>query len=511
MMYNLSLISIFMSLSGLVPFKTSAALQSAAAVQRKAFDFVVGVDGDFKAAMAAAASSAASGKRFYLFFPNGKYDIGKLTGDANQMTTFSTSNVSFIGENADSTVIFNQSINEGISVTSTLYFNKANNLYLQDLSILNKANYRNGSNLSITGRHVAIKEQGENIIYKNVKLLSTQDTYYTLGTRTYWEDGEIHGTVDFICGQGDVFFNKCLLYLERDKSCITAPATKTTWGYVFMNCTIDGTGSDHLLGRSWRNSPKCVYINTTMKKLPSASAWGDPMNVVPALFAEFNSKTSTGSSVDLSGRRKTFTKDGTTVTLNPVLSASQAAQYTIANVLKGNDNWQPDLYSQQISAPVIRLEGTTLKWNDNDSALCWVVFRNKKFFKNVTTNSCEIQPDASSQYFVRTANAMGGLGSASNLVVGEATSVIPNQHSLNDRHLFHWDQTRKTLSIQGLTEKNCLINIYSLNGKSVLLKRITSGPGTSKNEISLDGLRSGIYLFKSKFEGVVESGQINLH
>lgn len=392
-----------------------------------------------------------------------------------------------------------------------MYFNKANNLYLQDISILNKANYRNGSNLSNTGRHVAIKEQGENIIYKNVKLLSTQDTYYTLGTRTYWEDGEIHGTVDFICGQGDVFFNRCLLFLERDKSCIAAPATKTTWGYVFMNCIIDGTGSNHLLGRSWSNSPKCVYINTTMKKLPTASAWGDPMNVVPALFAEYNSQTSAGSSVDLAGRRKTYTVGGTTVTLNPVLSASQASQYTVANVLKGNDNWQPDLFARQVSAPVIRIEGTMLKWNDNDSALCWVVFRNKKFFKSVTTNSCEIQIDASSQYFVRTANAMGGLGPASNLVDGVATSVRPNQHSLNDSHLFHWDQTRKALSLQGFTEKNCSINIYSLDGKSVLLKRIPSGFGSSTIEISLEGLRRGIYLFETKIEGVVESGQINLH
>jgi pectin methylesterase-like acyl-CoA thioesterase len=176
-------------------------IDTTAAVKKKTFDFVVGVDGNFKAAMTAAAKSASSGNRYLLFFPNGQYDIGKLTGDANEVTTFPTSNVSFIGENADSTVIFNKAINEGISITSTLFFKNANNLYLQDISILNKANYRNGSNLSQTGRYVAVREQGDRLIYKNVILLSTQDTYYTQGTRTYWENGEIHGSVDFICGQ----------------------------------------------------------------------------------------------------------------------------------------------------------------------------------------------------------------------------------------------------------------------------------------------------------------------
>lgn len=97
-MNKLSLTSIFMVLCGLVPFKTSLTPQLAAAVPRKTFDFVVGVDGDFKAAMTAAVSAASSGNRFYLFFPNGEYNIGTLTGDANQMTTFSTSNVSFIGK-----------------------------------------------------------------------------------------------------------------------------------------------------------------------------------------------------------------------------------------------------------------------------------------------------------------------------------------------------------------------------------------------------------------------------
>ncbi len=472
-----------------------------AAVSRKTFDFVVGVDGDFKAAMTVAAKAASTDNRFYLFFPKGEYNIGKLTGDANGVTTFTTSNVSFIGENKDSTIIFNQSINEGISITSTLYFNQANNLYLQDITILNKANYRNGADLTKTGRHVAVKELGNKIIYKNVKLLSTQDTYYTCGTRTYWEDGEIHGTVDFICGQGDVFFNRCLLYLERDKSCIAAPATTSSWGYVFMNCTIDGVGSNHLLGRAWKNQPRCVYINTVMKKLPTSSAWGDPMNVVPSLFAEYNSKTASGSSVDLSARRSSYTKEATTVTFKPVLTPEQVAQYNVENVLSGSDNWKPDYLTQQMNAPVVSIEGKLLVWDDNDRALCWVVFKDDKYYKCLTINSCDISAEnTDAKYTVRAANEMGGLSPVSNTVGGVVTIANTGLKLSNKESVLNFSPEKKILFVNNISAGKKIVEVFSLNGKSVFLKKNIAGSGESNVNIPLGGVESGIYLVRIQSE-----------
>jgi pectin methylesterase-like acyl-CoA thioesterase len=484
-------------------------METTAAVTKKTFDFVVGVNGDFKAAMAAAAKSASSSNRYYIYFPNGDYNIGKLTGDANGVTTFPTSNVSFIGDNADSTIIFNQAINEGISITSTLYFKNASNLYLQDLSILNKANYRNGANLSQTGRYVAVREQGDRLIYKNVKLLSTQDTYYTQGTRTYWENGEIHGSVDFICGQGDIFFNECLLYLERDKSCITAPSTNSNWGYVFMNCTIDGTGSNHLLGRAWNNAPRCVYINTMMKKLPTAAAWGDPMNVVPKLFAEYNSKNGSGAQVDLSGRRTSYTKN-TTVTIKPVLTATEASQYTLSNVLKGSDNWQPDKATKQVAAPSLRLSGSTLKWDDNDSALCWIILKDKKYFKCVTVNSCEIVPDPKVAYTVRAANAMGGLGPVSNSVDGTSTDV-ENIQKLSDHSISSFfDLTQKTLRFRITAINNLKVTIFSLNGTHVISRKFVNISENANLEIPMNGFNCGMYLLKTECDGIIQSGYVHV-
>src|SRR4051812_44277791 len=405
-----------------------AAAESGHALAKKKFDFIIGADGDFKAAMAAAAKGVSASNRFILFFPDGEYDIGGLTGDANQMTTFPTSNVSFIGQSGDKTVVYNKSKNEGISITATLYFNHADNLYFQDLSIMNRANYGDVASYDVTGRHVAVQEQGSKFIYKNVRLLSTQDTYYTKGTRTYWENGQVHGTTDFICGDGDVFFNGVLLY-EMKKSAMTAPSTTSAWGYVFKGCTIDGDMSDFNLGRSW-NTAKAVFLNTTMKKLPAAAGWGDPMNSNPQIFAEYKSLTASGGLVDLSQRRKSYTM-GSTVTLNPVLSDAEAAKYSVAAVLAGSDNWQPQTLAKQIAAPTVALTGTQASWQDDANALGWVVFKNGKFLANVTTPAYDVSALATGDLItVRAANSMGGLGAASAAVkVGTPTALAGRSDS----------------------------------------------------------------------------------
>jgi pectin methylesterase-like acyl-CoA thioesterase len=409
-------------------------------VIKKAFDFVVGKDGDFKAAIAAATAASSTGERFRIFFPDGEYDLGTNTGDANQKTVVSLPNISYIGQSADGVVLFNKPTQEGIGITATINFtSNASNIYMQDITLLNKMDYRTGT---LSGRAIALQDQGNKNIYKNVNLLSNQDTYYSGNGKHYFEGGSIHGTVDFICGGGDIFFNEVLLYLEeRAGNCITAPATSTEWGYVFNNCTIDGftiNNGAYRLGRSWQNAPKAVYLNTTMKVLPTAEAWGDPMNVVPALFAEYNSISVSGSLVDLSNRRTTYTKDDTNVTLNPVLTSAEAAQYTVENVLGGTDAWQPKLHTDQALVPTIAGNEKNITWENNDYVLCWAIFKDNIFQTFVTTNSYEIPADVESGIFtVRAANEMGGLSAYSNTYQYGQTGVndiFDNAEIINQKY-----------------------------------------------------------------------------
>lgn len=467
--------------------------QAGFALTKKRFDFVVGRDGDFKAAMAAASSAASSGKRFHIFFPDGEYDIGSLTGDSNQKTTFTSPNVSLVGQSADKTVLFNKSVNERIDITATLYFNNADNLYMQDMTIFNKAVYGNTAAYNTTGRHVAIQEQSDKVIYKNVKLKSTQDTYYTKGSRTYWEGGEIHGTTDFICGSGDVFFHKVLIW-EMKSSAIVAPSsTDNTWGYVFKDCTIDGTVTGYTLGRSW-NDAKAVFLNTTMNKQPSAAGWGDPMNSVPKVFAEYKSMTANGAAVDLSKRRTLYTKDATTVTLNPVLTDAQASKYTVANVLGGTDNWQPQNATRQVAAPVVRLDGFVLRWNDDPDALCWAVFKNGKYLTNVATNAFDFSPMSSisprDTLAVRAANEMGGLGALSNAVVVGTSSTLPGSARGGLSH--RYDPASGTLHLaSGVGAMR--VRLHAPDGSLVLSRDIQVESADRDVEISLRGLKPGTY------------------
>lgn len=388
-------------------------------VTKKKFDFVVGVDGDFKAATAAAAAAKPTeNNRFVIFFPDGEYDITKLTGDSHGRSAFPTSYVSLIGQTRDKTTISNTTDTEGISVTATLYFPNNNGMYMQDLTVRNKSSFASAE----AARQVTIQQIGDKYIFKNVRLLSGQDTYYTnKGGRTYWEGGEIQGTVDFICGDGDVFFEGTNLVMTRNGGYITAAKTSTSWGYVFNNAKINVSNGSYngtfYLGRSWGHA-KTVFLNTTMYALPRAEGWGPDMNSGPDVFGEYNSKNGNGGAVDVS-RRKTYFDGGkdasTAKSLKTVWNASDASKYTVANVLGGTDKWEPNKLTVQVAAPKILQEGAEITWADDENARTWAVFVNGKYKTNVITNSVSTEDIAvGSKVTVRAANSMGGLGASSN-------------------------------------------------------------------------------------------------
>ena len=188
-----------------------------------------------------AANAAADAARSYIFLPNGTYDLGDKC-----LTQISGNNISIIGESMDNTIIVNKPAieNEGIGTTATL-LNLSNNLYLQDLTLKDALDYyKTGS----AGRAVCLQDRGTQTICKNVKMLSYQDTYYSNEPngkgQFYFEDSEIHGTVDYVCGGGDVYFNRVLFVNESRKEgekngedVIAAPNSKSEWGYIFKDCT----------------------------------------------------------------------------------------------------------------------------------------------------------------------------------------------------------------------------------------------------------------------------------
>ena len=143
------------------------------------------------------ADSAA--ERLFILIPDGFYDLGETT-----LTRISGHNIALIGESMQGTVIQNRPDVKIESISKTAIFqNRGKNNYYQDMTLKNALDYYKAEP---DGRAVTLQDKGTRTICNRVRMLSHQDTYYSDNERclSYMQDTEIHGTIDFICGAGDV-------------------------------------------------------------------------------------------------------------------------------------------------------------------------------------------------------------------------------------------------------------------------------------------------------------------
>lgn len=423
------------------------------AVTKALYDFIIPTDGDFKAALAAAAKRTDTSKRFRIFIKQGDYKIpadekSKVTGSdgksyANPTTYMNTPNVSIIGEGMDNTSLTNtipnsgQSANvlEGIGKGDVLCLQKgATGTYFQDLKMYSSM----GDN---KGRDIVLNDQSNKTICKNVNLWAYQDTYVSNNQngKFYFEDGILRGRTDYLCGKGDVYYNNVELWICEKGGYLAVPSQPKKYGYIFKDCTIkDATeakdlNGNYTLGRPWgKGTPIALYIDTKMEAIPSAAGWNEMSGGYPKRFAEYNSTTSTGSTVDLKDRKKVYdaydSKDGDNyvnrrneTTESPILTAEEAAFYTVENIMGQDDDWDPTAATEQASAPTnVKLNGTTLAWDNNDYALLWAICKNGKVVDFTITPSYKVD-DATATWGVRAANEMGGLSEAT--TIGQGTGI----------------------------------------------------------------------------------------
>ncbi len=358
-----------------------------------------------------AANAAADAPRSYIFLPNGTYDLGDKC-----LTLISGNNISIIGESMDNTIIVNKPEVEGIGVTATL-FNTSTGLYMQDLTLKNAYPFDKS-----TGRAVCLQDKGTQTICKNVKMLSYQDTYYSNNNKGqyYFENSDIHGIVDFICGGGDVFFNKCTLTLEPGKgSYITAPYTDgTDYGYVFDGCKIVGSATDSFtFGRSWGGTAKCAFLNTILDKNAAANIastrWTTGgMNVVAKNFFEYNTVDENGKVISPAENIVKFTKDKEVSEYNTIITAEKAAEFSLDKVF---NNWKPADLAAQKSATAATESNGKLAWEGD--AQMYIVLKDGKFFAMTAEKSLDIA-GTTGTWSVRAANEMGGFGKMTSVVTG---------------------------------------------------------------------------------------------
>ncbi len=403
------------------------------------YDFIVPDNGNFVQAIHSANNRPDKNKRYRIFIRPSYYRIkgegnmisivenGQSMEISSPMTILTAPNTSIIGDSYGNTQIENCPQHEGISITSTLFCNGADSTYIQDVELW--SNFKNDPN-AFANRAVALREKNcKGNILKNVSLLSTQDTYFTNeGGTTYLEDCKISGTVDFICGGGTIYFNHCNIFLrERGKTgsrdVIAAPATASglKYGYVFSDCYIDGgqeqNGKFHL-GRPWKNSPKCVFINCSMNVVPAPEGWCEMHGTIPSLFAEYNSTNGYFDILDLSKRKTSFKNSNnqpTNVSYKPCLTDEESEQYTVDKVFP---DWFPEDKAAQIPPPILSVNNKTITWTDIPEAGCYAICRDRKIIAFTTKPFYNITKSYEGAcYSVRCANWYGGLGPRSEEVV----------------------------------------------------------------------------------------------
>ncbi len=352
-----------------------------------------------------------------IFLPDGIYDLGEKV-----LTRIAVDSVSLIGQSMEKTIIRNapDASTESINNTATLYLT-GNCIYLQDLTLQNALDYYKANN----GRAVALWDKGNHTVCKNVRLLSYQDTYYSnkIGAVRYFEDGEIHGTVDFICGDGSVFFDEVLLYCEKRNTAgngsdviAASNADASDKGYVFHGCTIQSECPTVSFGRAWNNSPKTVYLYTTLDYSKGEFSLSDSnkiqrwtretMNdgIKPALFGEHNTADTDGLIVTPASNVVNFYRKDQTWPIETVLTAEQSEPYTYSNFF---GDWNPYEDTKQVELYYTANGDGTITWDQADVTANTLFLIESEDELDIVA---ELPTTLAQGQTVRASNARGGFG-----------------------------------------------------------------------------------------------------
>ena len=283
-------------------------------------------------------------KPLYILIPDGFYDLGGTV-----LTKITGHHIALIGQSMEGTIIQNKpdTKNEGISKTA-IFQNRGTNNYFQDLTLKNALDYYAAG---LAGRAVTLQDKGTRTICNRVRMLSYQDTYYSDNDQAqfFFQDSEIHGTVDFICGDGDVWFERCKIVTEKrtldgsGRCVIAAPKTsKTPWGYIFNRCTVENIVSNFEYARGWNGTPHCIMLHTTLltpERLNPTRFDYQGMNTVQNDFKEYGTMDAQGRDITPKSNVVTFERKEEKHTVETIMTADEAKRYTIAAVFP---DWRPD-------------------------------------------------------------------------------------------------------------------------------------------------------------------------
>ena len=422
-----------------------------------------------------------------IFLKNGTYDLGSIA----EIFQLTGSYVSIIGESLDGTVITNVPTQEGLG-TATLLYNKGQYNYLQDLTLHNNYPYGNS-----TGRAASLKDEGNYTICNNVWLYSHQDTYYSHRNHSnfYFKGGKISGCVDYMCGQGRVYFDGVTLSNDNRGTTMTANSEL----YVFNNCTIENGGSTYNFGRAWGSTdgfgdPVCVFLNTTLKddgsKLASTRWNLTGISTDYAVAGEYGTKNASGTVITPANNNVKKKKKNTA--LNTILTAEQAAQYTMGSTL---GDWATTAANDVAQATVsnVKLNGTTLSWTGTSDA--YLIENDGEFV--ALTDETSYTVNGPGNYTVRAANYRGGFGEVAEI----ASEAITTNTFGNASHV-----AGKALDFSGVEGLKAYV-ATAANGAGITLAEVTAVPAGTAFVVQATEKAQQTYYIPTTTEDVTQPSQ----
>lgn len=438
----------------------------------------------------AKANAAGGANRYRIFVPDGKYNVrgisplvstdvtGNLWGkDLNGTPTktvgltmtdykdhvfyngrsiLSSDNISIIGQSQDSTIIYSDPRVCGLYRSPI--FSISNNVkgtYMQDFTLENRFCNSMGNQPDAylvtnekeeTGGAPSIVDNGYHTVAKYVTLKAHDGTYVSSPvkgqqTDNYYEDCQLWGMHYPLLRTGQTWWQNPKVVLRYNSkrparlSCIEHFSTQP-WGYILKDGVFTAENAaarsknenGFCLGTLVRNSPVQTLLN--MKFDVASAAVGYNVRVQGGgeviRFHEYGSESAAGVPVDLSTRSTSIFSPGAGSD-DYVLTANQAAEYTIENMFGSDEAYDPRVHTAQVDLDGVVLSQTDdgITWNGNSQAICYFIFRQNpetgffEFFDicldDVYTPRDEADADGM-VFYVRAANERGGLGKPSKTI-----------------------------------------------------------------------------------------------
>jgi pectin methylesterase-like acyl-CoA thioesterase len=241
-------------------------------------------------------------------------------------------NITLRGQDRKQTILSgvnNDKLNPGTRARALFGADATNGLVIENLTI---------QNLTPQGgtQAEALRLQGcDQCVVRKADIVSLQDTLLWSGV-IYAEDCYIAGNVDWIWGNGSVYFNRCeIKNLGRSGYIVQSRNGAGQYGYVFVDSKItteagiSGTTLARIDVSAYPNS-HVAYVNCTLGSHISKAGWTVTGGSAPSSlrFWEYQSKDANGALIDVSARVG-----------GKQISADQAAQMRDPQVVLGG--WQP--------------------------------------------------------------------------------------------------------------------------------------------------------------------------